>query len=110
MAQKGIDSIQYLFNSQGNWIATVVDQNIFSLEHKWLGWLQKGYWIVWTPDEQYLGSIMLGKRFLFVEYYLPLLPISFASPTPVTVDFPDYLGNWLPPIELPPGVKDVQIL
>jgi hypothetical protein len=101
--------VQYLFNSKGNWIVTEFNQNIYSPDHVWLGWLDPKTSMVWTSNQQYLGTVLLGDRFLFIEHFLLIHPTYYPHPSLAFPVFPNYPGDQRPSIELPPFVQDVII-
>jgi hypothetical protein len=56
-------SVQYLFNSLGQWIAFRKDKYVFNTEGEWIGWLPWQREDVVDVNGNYLGTIYPGNRF-----------------------------------------------
>lgn len=56
---------QYLFNSQGEWIAFRELQHIYDNHGNWIGWLPWGNDEVATQEGEYLGTIVEANRFYY---------------------------------------------
>lgn len=55
-------NIDYLFNSQGLWIAFRQGRYVFDSESQWIGWTPWGDNDVVTPDGVYLATIVEENR------------------------------------------------
>lgn len=75
-------SLRYLFNSEGEYVAFVHNNNVFSPVSEWLGSVQRGN-VIYSPSGEYVGHISEDDRVLRnkVEHHanLPWLP-----PRPIT--------------------------
>ena len=60
-------SVQYLYDSSGNWIAFRVGVNIYSENGTWIGWMPWDDNEVVTTEGDYLGHIFPGNR-LYKKY------------------------------------------
>jgi 4-fold beta flower protein len=56
-------SVQYFFDSSGNWIAFRKDRYVFDRQGSWIGWLPWDDADVVDIHGQYLGTIFPGDRF-----------------------------------------------
>jgi hypothetical protein len=54
-------SVQYLFDSHGDWIAFRKDRYVFDTSGRWVGWLPWGDNDVAGTDGNYLGTIFPRK-------------------------------------------------
>ena len=98
--------IQYLFNSSGDWIATQVGMNVFSVNKKWLGWVRKEDHAVITPENTYLGTILCNNRLFYCEAYLPILRDMATVRTPPAPENPGDPAQEAPQAP-PPGARDL---
>ncbi|MCU0571085.1 MAG: hypothetical protein MUF49_31535 [Oculatellaceae cyanobacterium Prado106] len=99
---------QYLFNSQGQWIAFRLGSYVFNTEGKWIGWLPWSEPDVMDVSGNYLGTIYPGNRF----YRKAIHPHSGYPGYPGYPHHPGYPGypGYSGHSPLPPGVEDLQDL
>jgi hypothetical protein len=97
--------IQYLFDSQGRWIAFRVGQYVFNVESEWIGWLPENSQDVVDIDGNYLGTIYPENRF-YREAYNSDRGYPGYPGYPGYQGYPGYPGyaGYSP---LPPGVEDI---
>jgi hypothetical protein len=57
--------VQYLFNSDGEWIAFRHGQGVFDERCNWIGWLPWGNHEVANQEGEYLGTIVDVNRFYY---------------------------------------------
>ena len=53
---------QYLYNSEGLWIASRKDKVVYDRDGRWIGWLPWGDGQVVNTDGEYLATIVEGDR------------------------------------------------
>jgi hypothetical protein len=58
-------SVQFLFNSNGDWIAFRIDKYVYNTDGKWIGWLPWDDGDVVTVRGEYLGTITEKNRFFY---------------------------------------------
>ena len=56
-------AVQYLFDSNGSWIAFRVGKNMFDPDCYWIGWIPWEDTDVVSLDGEYLGTIVENDRF-----------------------------------------------
>lgn len=83
-----VEKIQYLFDSDGNWIAFRDERNVYSTTGLWIGWLPWSSPDVLAPNYKYLGTIVKKNRL----FKFPLQPLR---------ETPFYPGH--------PGVHEIPI-
>lgn len=100
-------SIQYLFNSSGNWLAFRIEKNVFDTTAKWIGWMPWGDDDVVTVKGEYLGTICPQDRIYHFKSH-PYRGYPGYPGYPGFPGFPGYPGfaGYSP---LPSGADDVII-
>ena len=94
------------FNSTGDWIATQVDSDVFSADLTWIGWVPEGEKVVYSGDNQYLGTIVHQNRLYYFEDRPCLRPTyPLISPRPC-VSYPEFQGR-IDPEDPPTGASDI---
>jgi len=82
---------QYLFDSEGNWIAFRVGIYLFDIDSDWIGWLPWDTLDVVSAGGKYIGSIYENDRFYYFEN--TILPLVINNvPYPPLPSFPPYPG------------------
>jgi len=99
--------IVYLFNSQGDWIATRVDRNVYSIGKKRIGYLPWEEGIVFTLEGLYLGSITKNNRLYYFKFQ-SIPPAPPSSPGDSYPDNPGYPGR-MESEDVPVGARDVYL-
>ncbi|HTQ08710.1 MAG TPA: hypothetical protein VMI31_01425 [Fimbriimonadaceae bacterium] len=97
--------VQYLYNSEGEWIGFRKGRNVFNKESVWCGWLP------WESEEvvdqhgEYLGTIHGGNRL----YHFSDRREHDAPETPAYPEHPGYVGDpgMIGYEAMPPTAKDV---
>jgi len=100
-----MDDVQYLHNSEGEWIAFRKGQHVFNKEGVWCGWLASEREEVMDCHGEYLGTIYQEKRlYQFSDRH----DREWAEP-PAPPEHPGYVGDpgMLGCEALPPMAKDV---
>lgn len=100
--------VQYLFNSQGNWIAFRRDRFVFDTSGDWIGWLPWDDEDVVDTQGKYLGTIFPGNRFYKMSDH-PYRGYPGYPGYPGNPGYPGYPGfaGYSP---LPLGATDVEVL
>ena len=80
-------SVQYLFNSCGDWIAFRKGEFVFDTDGNWLGWLPWGDLEIVDVSGEYLGTIESDRLYRFKNR--PYRGYSGHSDSP---DYPGYPG------------------
>ncbi len=82
---------QYLFDSEGNWIAFRIGNYIFNIDSDWIGWLPWDSPDVVSVRGEYIGSVYDKDRFYYFEN--KILPLVIKNvPFPPLPGFPPYPG------------------
>jgi hypothetical protein len=100
-------TMQYLFNSEGNWIAFRDGQFIFTPDGEWLGWLTPDGENVLDITGKYLGSIYPQDRF-YRKLQEPELEPSYPG-YPGQRSNPGYPG-FPGAVSIPWDAKDLEVL
>ena len=97
---------QHLFNSGGDWIAFRVERYVFNNLSDWIGWLPWEDEDVFTPNGDYLGTIVPGDRlYRFSNRPLRAPPLPPLPPLPPIPALPALRGGML----LPVGAENVDL-
>ena len=59
------EEVQYLYNSEGKWVAFKEKKYIFNTEGEWIGWLGWRDADVADKDGKYIGTITHGNRIYY---------------------------------------------
>ena len=65
-------AVRYIFNTSGDYVAFVQNENLFAPNTEWIGFIKNGN-EVYYPDGQFLGYILSDDRIVRKKYELPKL-------------------------------------
>ena len=80
-------SVQYLFNSRGDWIAFLKDKFVFDTDGNWIGWLPWEDLEIVDTNGEYLGTMVRDRLYRFKNRPYRGYPGHSDSP-----DYPGYPG------------------
>lgn len=101
-------TIQYLFNSRGNWIAFREGRYVFDTNGNWIGWLPWNEPEVVDKQGNYLGTIFPDNR-LYREVARPYRGYPGYPGYPGSPGYPGYPG-FAGHSPLPLGTEDIEAL
>jgi len=93
--------MKYLFDSRGNWIAFIVNDQVFEPDGRWLGLVVNHD--VFAPTGQYLGTLQENRL------YAASTPRAGLAQPPVLKRIPSVTKKppYAPAVPLPAGMLDV---
>ena len=104
------ESIEYLFNSSGFWIAFKKGKYVFNKSCEWIGWPAWGGHHVANSEGQYLGSIVPDENGHSRFYYFLNTPSQEHPGYPGYPKTPEHPGHprFIGPSPLPPLAEDIE--
>lgn len=102
-----MDSVEYLFDSTGSWIAFRIGRFVYLPDGAWLGWVGDKESNVFDIDGIYVGTI-INDRLFHLQWFGPANNLDHpgypgGAPAP---DHPGYPGR----VDVPEGMEDVALL
>lgn len=81
-----MENVEFLYNSNGKWIAFKIGKFLYNSQAQWIGWFPWENEHAVTKTGKYLGSIYSNNRF-YKQNYFPHLDY------PGYPGYPDYWGH-----------------
>lgn len=100
------NSVKFLYDSQGSPVASLINNNLYSNEGKYIGYFLAEYNIFVSQNGNYLGEIVFDNRLLFNEYSPYRFTNFGATGTPGNVGSYANPGN-ISAIPLPAGYSNI---